>query len=198
MRIVAVDPPGLEDAIHGAVVPGSADVVHDLLTAALRDRPPDPPADVVEGRLPGHPLPAALAAIPDAPEGMEDPLRVLHLVDRGRSLGADTAAASRMNGVPLEAPDLARLLVDVGEEPAGGLAVEADRRDELVAPLDLPRPRGGVVLDPVVPPLGRRIGGVRAGRGPDEGLVGLLFLAHAVLQLNGTDCPAKTQTYSHA
>ena len=52
VRVVAVDPPCLQNAIHRAVVAGTADVVHDFFAAALRDRLPDPPADVVEGRVP--------------------------------------------------------------------------------------------------------------------------------------------------
>src|SRR5256712_11816252 len=58
-----------------------------------------------------------------------------------------------MRRFSLELLDPERLLVDVGEEPARGLAVEADRRDQRVAARDLPRPRGRVVLFPVVPAL---------------------------------------------
>ena len=70
--------------------------------------------------------------------GIADALGVVHLVERGRALGAVAPAAARMDGIALELLDAAGVLVDVGEEPARRLAVEADGRDEREAPLDLP------------------------------------------------------------
>src|SRR6185295_11587072 len=85
-----------------------------------------------------------------------DAARILDLVERRRALGAVLPARAGVMRVPLELPDLLRLAIDVRDEPARRLAVEARRRHEHVVPLDLPRPGGGLVLDPVVPLLDRR------------------------------------------
>src|SRR5690606_1625719 len=72
---------------------------------------------------------------------------------------AGPSAAARMHRVAFDLPDVERLLVDVGEDAAGGLAVEADARDDPVAAAVLLRPARGLVIDVIVPL--RRIG-VRA------------------------------------
>src|SRR5262249_61158847 len=79
------------------------------------------------------------------------------MVACGGPLGAVTATSSGVNRIPLELLDLEGCLVDVRQETAGGLAVEADRRDQRVATLDLLRPCDRVVFFPAVPPLDRRI-----------------------------------------
>src|SRR5207249_5484014 len=45
VRIVTVYPPRREDPLHQAVVPGAADVVHDLVLASLLEGLPDPAPD---------------------------------------------------------------------------------------------------------------------------------------------------------
>src|SRR6185436_2697049 len=81
------------------------------------------------------------------------------LVQRGRSLRAVAPARAGMFGIAFVLADLERLAIDVGEQAARRLAVEAGRRHEHVAALDAPRPRARVELRPVVPPLARRKGG---------------------------------------
>src|SRR5207245_1571488 len=76
----------------------------------------------------------------------------------------------RVQRVAFELAHPHRILVDVGQEPAGRLAVEADRRHEHVALLDPARPLLRVVLAPVVPLLRRRVGlQPRAWREPLDG-----------------------------
>ena len=158
VRVVAVDPPRLQDPVHGALVARPAHVVHDLVAAALPKRLLDAPADVGERFLPAHPGPLAFAALPRPLQGVEDALRVVDLVDGGRALGAVAPAGRRMQRVAFELPDAQGVLVHVGEQAAGGLAVEADGGHQQVALLHPLRPLRDVVLAPVVPLLGGGIG----------------------------------------
>ena len=156
VRVVTVDAPRGEHALREAVLTGATHVVHHLVVASGRDRRADAQRDLVERLVPADALPATLATVADAPHRVEDAVRVGDLVvDRG-ALRAVASARTRRLGVALELADLQRVLVDVGEEPTGGLAVEARRRDEHEALLDPPRPCAAVELDPVVPALLRR------------------------------------------
>src|SRR5687768_6759815 len=62
-----------------------------------------------------------------------------------------------MLGIPLELANLERLAIDVRQQPARGLAVEARRGHECVPLLDALRPRGRLELRPVEPAIPRRI-----------------------------------------
>ena len=117
---------------------------------------PDPAGDVVERLVPAHALPAVAAARARAPQRIQDAVGVGDLVERRRALGAVAPARARVLRVALELAHLQRLAVDVGEQPARRLAVEARRRDEHEALLHALRPRARVELDPVVPALLRR------------------------------------------
>src|SRR5438270_453195 len=123
-------------------------------------------------------LPPAAAPRPLAPQRVADALRVVHLVERRGTLGAVPAAASGMDRVPLELLDAQRGLVHVGEEAARGLAVEADRRDQRVAPLHLARPGGGIVFLPVLPALDGRVAGEPARGRRELSRGGMERLAH--------------------
>ena len=190
VAIVPVDAPGVKHALQvDQLVPRPAQVIHDLLRPAVDQRAPDAARDVVERLVPRHALPLAAAARPLAPQRIADALRVVHLVERGRALGAVPPAAAGMHGIALELLDAARGLVDVGEEPARGFTIEADRRDQGEAPLDLLRPGRRVVGLPVVPSLDRRIRGERAsGRGEAarDGMKGFGHRAHGHLMTGGS------------
>lgn len=62
-----------------------------------------------------------------------------------------------MDGVAFELANLVSILVHVGEQSASGFAVEADGRDEGVAPRDFAGPFLAVPFDPVIPDFGRRV-----------------------------------------
>src|SRR4029077_16439173 len=111
---------------------------------------PDAAGHVVQYLVPRHALPLSRAPLALAPQRIEDALGIRDLVEGGRALGAVAAAAARMHRVALELLDLEGRRVHVGQQPAAGLAVEADGRDQRVAPLHLARPRLGVELLPVV------------------------------------------------
>ena len=152
VRVVAVDPPGVEDPlVVDELVARPPHVVHDLVPAPLLEGRPDPPREVVQHLVPRHARPLAAAPLPHALQGIADPLGVVDLVQGRRPLGAVASPAPRMLRVPLELLDLARVAVDVGEEAARRLAVEADGGDEAVMARDLSWPRLRVVLLPVVP-----------------------------------------------
>src|SRR5262249_51526225 len=128
VRVVPVDSPGMHDAlVVDELVARPADVVHDLVAAPFDERLPDAGGDVVQRLVPADALPLAAATRPDALERMADALRILDLVQRGRPFRTVAASAAGVLRVPLELLDRQAVLVHVGEEPAGRLAVEADR-----------------------------------------------------------------------
>ncbi len=148
--------PGLQDPLGEAVLTGTPHVVRDLLVATLLERLPDARGDVVQRLVPGDPLPLAAPALDDPLQRVQDALGVVELVDGRRALGAVAAAGSRMSRVALDLLHAQIGLVDVGEQPARGLTVEARGRHEHVLVRHLARMRLRVVLDVVVPVLHRR------------------------------------------
>ena len=98
------------------------------LLPALLERLADAGADLVQDLVPAHALPLPGAARARALERVQDALGVVDLVDGRRPLGAVAAARGRVERVPLELPHAHRVAVDEGEQAAGRLAVEADRR----------------------------------------------------------------------
>ena len=135
VRVVAVDAPAGEHALGEAVLAGPADVVHDVVGPALDDRAPDPRRDVGQRVVPRHLDPAALAALAGALERRQDAIGVGHLVERRRPLGAVASARGGVLGVALELSDLERVAIDVREQAARRLAVEAGRRHQQVPAL---------------------------------------------------------------
>src|ERR1700730_9256061 len=157
MAVVPVDSPGVQDAlIVDQFMAGTADVIENLLGAALAQRAADSPGEIIERFVPRHALPLALAAASRPPHRIEDALGIADLVDRRRPFGAVAAAAARMSGFAFELADREVALVDVSEQAASGFAVEADGRHQRIVVLNLARPRGRIVLEPVLPSLGRR------------------------------------------
>src|SRR5262245_21082368 len=154
VRVVPVDPPGVHDAlVVNELVAGPADVVHDLVAAALLERLPDARGDVVERLVPADALPLAPAPGPNALHRVAKALGILDLVQGVRPLRAVPAAAARVLGVPLELLNRQAVLVDVGQQPAGSLAVEADGGNQPKPAANAPRPGLRVVLLPVLPAL---------------------------------------------
>ena len=157
VAVVAVNAPGLEHAIGVVGLAGATDVIHDLVVATLVDRRADAVTNLVERLVPRDALPLTAAPLADALHRVHDPLGVIHLVERGGTLGAVAATAGRMLGVALDLVDLARVLVHVTNQATAGFAVEAARGHQRVLLLDLVRPCLGVELGPVVPLLQRRV-----------------------------------------
>src|SRR6266853_5740772 len=57
MTVVPVDPPGLQDAVHIAIVPRATDVIHDLGAPILDEGLADTTGEGVEHLVPGRALP---------------------------------------------------------------------------------------------------------------------------------------------
>src|SRR6185295_5809473 len=129
----AVHSPGGEDPLGEAILARPADVVHDLALAALDDRLADARREVVEHFVPGYLLPLPLTAAPDTAQWKEDAVGVCHLVQSRGALGAVASPRARMLGVAFELLHFQGRAVDVGEQAARGLAVEAGRGDQQVA-----------------------------------------------------------------
>ena len=91
-------------------------------------------ANVGERLVPRHLLPPARSTIAVSLERIQDPVGILQLIRGDDSLRAGPAAAARVERVALDFPDRQVLLVDVSEDAARRLAVEADARDDPVAP----------------------------------------------------------------
>src|SRR5207245_9318282 len=93
MAVVAVDPPGVKDALEiDELVARAPEVVHDLLVPALDERRPDPAAHVVERLVPAHALPLPAAPGPDPAQRIADPLTVVHLIAVLGPISSVTAA----------------------------------------------------------------------------------------------------------
>ena len=151
MAVVAVDAPGLQDAIDVAVVAGTAYVIHDLGEAAFDDRFANARCQRVEHLVPRRALELAAPARPLPLHRVEDAVRVLDLVDRRGALGAVATARTRVVGVAFDLLDLAVLLVDVGDQAARCFAVEANRRHQRVVALHAARPCARIELGPIIP-----------------------------------------------
>ena len=116
---MAVNAPGREHTLREAILAGAAHVVHHLVRLAAGEGRPDAPGEVVQRVVPGTALPPAGASLADPSHRVEDALGIVLLGDRGRALGAVPAAAPGVQRVALVLPDLAGLLVHVGEQAAG-------------------------------------------------------------------------------
>src|SRR5262245_54831910 len=130
MAVMAIDAPGAENTVNKAFRTRSADVIDDFMAAILLQRLADASTDVGQGLVPTHRFPLAIPALPDALHWREDAIRVVDLIDGGRSLRTVFPAAARMGGIAFELANSAGLFVDVGQQAASALAVETSRRDE--------------------------------------------------------------------
>ena len=118
---------------------------------------PDPPGDVVERLVPATPAPTRRRrGLPMRRSGCRMRSGSLTWLIGRRSLRAVAPARAGVGRVALDLLDRQVLLVHVGEQAAGRLAVEAGRRDEHELARHLARVRLGVVLDEGVPLLRRR------------------------------------------
>ncbi len=152
VRVVAVHTPGREHALGVAILARPADVVHDVVRPLVDYGLADPSRDVVHRLVPRHPLEPARAPLPHPLQRIQDAIDVVNLIEGRRTLGAVAPARPGMLGVPLELPNLERLLVDVGKQTARRFAVEAGGGNQNLPQLLPARPRLRIQLDPVVPP----------------------------------------------
>ena len=157
VAVVAIGAPRLEHAVGVTVFAGAADVIHHFVVAVFFEGRADPSTDFGEGLIPADAFPLTAAAFADLLKRVHDPLLVIDLVDRRRALGAVATTAGWVFGVALDLGDLARLVVEVGQQAAGGFTVEARGRYQRVVALDFVGPCLRVEFGPVVPLVERRI-----------------------------------------
>src|SRR5437762_2921710 len=87
-----------------------------------------PPMSASASPRDARPFPFSTAA--DALQWIEDPVGIVDLIDRRRTLGAVAPAASGMEGIALELADGERVLLHPAQKSAGRLAIETDRGEE--------------------------------------------------------------------
>src|SRR5579862_1482671 len=162
VRVMAVDAPRLQQAVHDEIVTGTPNVIHDFFAAFFLNRLANAAAEGFEHFVPGGARPLPRTARTAALHGIENAIGIVNLIDGCWAFGAQTAATGGMHGIAFEFGNLPVRFIDVGEEAAGGFAVEADGWDELVVLLHAARPGLGIEFDPIVPALDRRTGGEMA------------------------------------
>ena len=158
MRVVTIDSPRREDAFCESIFAGAADVIHDLVFPILADGFADATGEGVECFIPGGAFPFTFAAFAGAFERVKDAIGIGDLVQSGGTLGAVASARTGVFRITFKLLDLAGDFVDIGQQPARRLAVEARCGHERIVPLDSSRPRARIELGPIVPPLLRRKG----------------------------------------
>ena len=155
VRVVAVHTPCRDDPLGIPVLPGASHVVDHPIAPVLSDRRADAAGYVVQRLVPRDLLPLVIAALAHALEGRQDAVGVVDLIYGCGALRTVSPPTGRVQRVPLDLMDVETLLVDVGQQSARRLAVEAHRWHESVVALFTVRQVVGAVVHPVVPLLGR-------------------------------------------
>ena len=119
MRIMPINAPGGEHPLGVSILAWAAHVIHHLIVAAFLQCAADTAGDVRERLLPRNPHPSSFAPFSSPLQGVENPVRIRHLVQRRRTFGAVPAPRPRMLGVALEFADQAGFFIDVREQPTG-------------------------------------------------------------------------------
>src|SRR5579859_3516972 len=97
VAIVAIDAPGVQDTlVVEKLVAGPANVIHDFVLAPFLKRFTNACSQIVQDLVPGHALPFSCSALAGTAQRIKDALRIVHLVDCGRPLGAVASATARV------------------------------------------------------------------------------------------------------
>ena len=122
----------------------------------LRNCFADPSGEGRDDFIPCRPLEFSGTTGAGTLERIEDPVGIVHLVQRRWTLGTVSSARSGMPGIALDLPNLSIGPVDVGGEPTGRFTIETSGGHDTVVDFLSPRPRLRIVFYPVVPLLRRR------------------------------------------
>ena len=156
MAIMAIHTPGLDDPVGVPIFARPPHVIDDPIASASTALA-HLFGDFSKRLLPGNPFPLTFPAFAYSFERIQDPLRIIDLIVCGRTLGAVSPAAARMDGIPLELANLVRFFIYVSQEPAGRFAIEAHSGHKRVASRHALRPRFAIPFHPVIPYFGRRV-----------------------------------------
>src|SRR5215813_12766758 len=160
VAVVAVDSPRMQNAlVVDKFVSGTANVVHNLVLATFLQCAPNASAQIVKHFVPGHALPLAFTALARAAQWIEDALRIVDLIDGGRTFGAVASTAAGMRRIALKLLHAHLLFIDICQQPTRRFAVEADRGNQRIMSLNSARPLRRIVFAPVIPFIGRRKAG---------------------------------------
>src|SRR5258707_3254487 len=96
VRVVTVDSPCGQDALCVAILTRTADVIHDIVRPPLLQRSSDARGDVIERFIPAHFSQPILASASAPPKGMEDTVRIIRLIECGRTLCTVPSTGSGM------------------------------------------------------------------------------------------------------
>src|SRR5262249_19637161 len=88
VAVMPVHAPGCQNALRKTILPGTTDVVHDLISPLFADRVSNAGGEGVQNFIPGRLLPLTAASRTLAFHGVEDALGILHLIYRRRPFGA--------------------------------------------------------------------------------------------------------------
>src|SRR5271157_432289 len=132
MRVVAVDAPGLQRALHDEVISGPTNVIHHLFPTAFLNCLSDAPSKGFNHLAPGSPRPLPRSPRTNSFHRIQDAIRIVNLIDDGWPFGAHSTATRRMLRISFKLRDLPGFLIDIRQQPAGRFAIETDGRNELV------------------------------------------------------------------
>src|SRR5688572_26769477 len=128
-----------------------ADVIHDFVASFFLKRLAHPSGDVIENLVPRHPFPFAFASPADPLERIFNALRISHLIERCRALGAISSPATRVLRITFKPSNTVAVFLDDRDQTASRLAVKTDSWNDPAVLLYFSWPMGGVVFHPVVP-----------------------------------------------
>src|SRR5205814_2248833 len=172
VRVVTVNSPRRENSFRESIFARPPNVIHDLIAAIFDNRFPNSRCNIIEHFIPTNPLPFSFPAFPASLQRIKNPIRISNLIQRRRPFRTIPPARSRIFRIAFKFLNLVRVFVDVSEQPARRLAVEARRWHELITPFLPPRPRLRIQLSPIIPALFGRKGREMNARGAGiEGFV---------------------------
>ena len=153
VRVMPIDAPALQHAVHVAVVARAANVIHHFSAAAFLQRLANARRESADDLIPSGALVLPRATRPTAFQRIQNALGVINLIQRGWALGAIAPARRRVMRVAFQLTDAIGFFVDPRHQPARGFAVEASGGHEAVVLVHFARPRFRVVFHPIVPAL---------------------------------------------
>ena len=119
MAVVPIYIPGTQHAIHIALMARAAHMIGNLIITPLLQCLANAGGNVIQRLIPAYALPLTRAALALALHGVENTLRVLDLVDGGRSFGTVAAATARVVGVTFKLAYLTGFFIYIAQQTTG-------------------------------------------------------------------------------